>query len=424
MLGFSFIHAADIHLGRTLSGLSDYVYDESIKKLYKTAVEKAFNNLTDFAINNNVDFVLIAGDTFDDTEQDFEAKLILKNALKRLENAEVKVFLICGNHDCLSSYNKNTFNFDENSIIKIAGLNSENNAEFLIKDKSGNDTALLHAISYEKEIFKENPVKYLTPAKKGLFNIGLIHCDMDGANDSPYGTCTYSELAELNYDYFALGHIHIPSKTGNTICYSGTIQGRNPKETGAHGIKYIKVEKGSIIENSFVPIDVIRYENLEIDITPAQDVTQVPNIITDEIEKKFKDDKCELYLVKLQLAGLVKFSNELNEEFNETVIDRIKSDFNNKIIISEVINNTNIKYDEKLLQSDEGMAGKIFEVINNFDKVQKIIQNTEKELEKLIQKCDLSEEEKQILNDEIQKSAVQKCKNIANSIYESEYKEN
>ena len=70
------------------------------------------------------------------------------------------------------------------------------------------------------------------------------------------------------------------------------------------------------------------------------------------------------------------------------------------------------------------MTGKIFEIINNSDKVQKIIQNTEKELEKLIQKCDLSEEEKQILNDEIQKSAVQKCKNIANSIYESEYKEN
>ena len=89
-MNFSFIHAADIHLGRPFSNLSEI-------QTCKNAVEKAFNNLIDYALVKNVDFVLIAGDTFDSTEQDFESKLILKEGLKKLEAADIKVFIICGN---------------------------------------------------------------------------------------------------------------------------------------------------------------------------------------------------------------------------------------------------------------------------------------------------------------------------------------
>ena len=123
-MAFSFIHISDIHLGRPFSNITKYSYSNTVKNLYDSAVEKAFNNVIDFALLKNVDFVLIAGDTFDNNEQDFKSKLILKEGLKKLDKADIKVFLICGNHDPLSSYNKNTFNFDENSNVKIIGLNT------------------------------------------------------------------------------------------------------------------------------------------------------------------------------------------------------------------------------------------------------------------------------------------------------------
>ena len=100
---FSFIHAADIHLGRPFSNISN-------TQTCKNAVEKAFKNFIDYALVKNVDFVLIAGDTFDSDEQDFESKLILKEGLNKLAAADIKVFLICGNHDPINSYNKTTFN--------------------------------------------------------------------------------------------------------------------------------------------------------------------------------------------------------------------------------------------------------------------------------------------------------------------------
>ena len=421
-MGFSFIHASDIHLGRAFSGLSLYLEDEDIKKIYKSAVEKAFNNLIKFAISKSVDFVLIAGDTFDDAEQDFASKIILKNGLQQLENAGIKVFLICGNHDCLSSYNKNTFNFEENSIVKIIGLNTKNNAELVIKNNNGNDLALLHAISYEKETFYDNPAKYLTPAQKGIFNIGLIHCDMDGNSDSPYGACKYGELNELNYDYFALGHIHIPDKTQKNIAYSGTLQGRNSKETGAHGIKYIKVDKGNIIENQFIPLDVMRYDNIEIDVTQAKDITQCADIIAEKTDKEAQE--CELYLIKVVLTGLITFSSEINEEFYEKITEKIKSDTNNRVIISEITNKTNIKYNEEMLCADEGISGKIYNTVKNPNKTEKIYAKVAKELEKMLKRCDFSDSAQELLSKEITNSAVQKCLNIANSIYESEYKEN
>ena len=98
-MSFSFIHVSDIHLGRPFSNLTGYSSDIKVKDLYKKAVEKAFNNFIEFALAKNVDFVLIAGDTFDSEEQDFESKLILKEGLKKLSNKNISAE-ICFNSPC------------------------------------------------------------------------------------------------------------------------------------------------------------------------------------------------------------------------------------------------------------------------------------------------------------------------------------
>ena len=162
---FSFIHTADIHLGRPFSNIIDFSNDARIKELYKKAVEKSFINLIEYARTKNVDFVLIAGDTFDSDEQDFESKLILKEGLKKLESANIKVFLISGNHDPITSYNKNTFNFDEDSNIKIVGLNSKPYNDFVVKDANNNEIAIIHALSFTESTFKENPTQYFSKAQ-------------------------------------------------------------------------------------------------------------------------------------------------------------------------------------------------------------------------------------------------------------------
>ncbi len=416
-MSFSFIHISDIHLGRPFSGLSDYSADIDVSK----ALNRAFNNFLDFAIEKQVDFVLISGDTFDSNEQDFDSKLILKNGLKKLEKEGIKVFLIAGNHDCLASYSKTAFDFDENSNIKIVGLNTNFYDKFIVTDKSGDNCAIIHALSFRESSFNENPCKYFNPPtgdEKELFNIGLLHCDLSGQKDSPYAPCSYSDLEALNYDYFALGHIHIPSESGK-IQYAGTLQGRNTKETGAHGVKYIKVEEGKIIENSFIPLDVVRFEDIDIDLSNSADVTSSAGLINDKISdliNKNENQTCELFLIRVNLTGCVKFFNEINDEFYLGIIDYIKQESNSKCYISQIINNTQALADIETIKSDEGIAGGIYNKIQDENFLIDIC-NSELELfDKLIKTCDFNDEEYQTFKSEVINQTKEACINLCGII--------
>lgn len=407
---FSFIHAADIHLGRPFSNIPN-------TQTCKNAVEKAFKNFIDYALVKNVDFVLIAGDTFDSDEQDFESKLILKEGLNKLAAADIKVFLICGNHDPISSYNKTTFNYDENSNIKIVGLNSNTYEDFIATDKNNNPVAIIHALSFKDSVLKENPTKYFSQADKNLFNIGLLHCDLDGSKESPYAPCSKGDLDTLNYDYWALGHIHIPSEK-----YAGTIQGRNTKETGAHGIKHIKVENGTVVKNQFVNTDVIRFEDIEIDLSNTTEITNAATEIQETIQQKI-DTNCDLLYIRINLIGFVEYYNEVNSDFYEIISEKIKNESNEKIYVSEIKNNLISKINENNLNEDEGISGKLYKIIQDKNNIKNAFIKTENQLKQLLQHCNFEEDEYQNFIKEIEKEAEETCKNLCAQIYNNESKE-
>ena len=428
-MSFSFIQVSDIHLGRPFSNLAGYSDDIRVKELYKKAVEKSFNNFIEYALAKNVDFVLIAGDTFDSDEQDFESKLILKEGLKKLENADIKVFLICGNHDPVSSYNKLTFNFDENSLIKIVGLNSGINEKFVVNDRYSNPVAIVHALSFAESVFAQNPTNYFeipTNEEKSFFNIGLLHCDLDGDKQSPYAPCTKCDLENLGYDYWALGHIHIPNIDDDKIAYAGTLQGRNTKETGCHGIKYIKVDNGIITKNTFVPVDVIRFEDINFDLSDAEDLTIATSLIQDNIEAFINEEinsNCELFFVRINLVGSVSYYNELDDKFFEIISERIKSASYGKVCISQICNKTTAKVEDVLLKEDEGIAGSLYSTVVENDNVDFVYEKTLSKLNQLLGNCSYTEEEMNDFIQDVKEKAKETCINLCSQIYNNESKE-
>ena len=60
---FTFLHAADLHLGSPLLGLS--LKDEAVARRFAEASRAAFSALVTRALEEQVAFVLIAGDIFD-----------------------------------------------------------------------------------------------------------------------------------------------------------------------------------------------------------------------------------------------------------------------------------------------------------------------------------------------------------------------
>lgn len=421
---FSFIHISDIHLGRPFSNLSKYSYDDKTAAIYKNAVERTFNNIIDYAIVKNVDFVLIAGDTFDSSEHDFNSKLILKEGLKKLDDADIKVFMICGNHDPVYSYNKNTFNYSPDSNIKIIGVNTEPVCTLPVFNKNNEKIALIHALSFTEDKFEENPAKYFKRADDaGLFNIGLLHCDLNADKSSPYAPCNISDLKSLGYDYFALGHIHIPSLEENAIQYAGTIQGRNTKETGAHGIKYIKVDNGKIIKNNFIPLDIIRFVDVSIDLSSAKNSLSAFDIIIEEINLITNKEKnsCELFLITLNLEGYIGFYDELTYEFYNTICEKLKTDFN--VYISQIINSTIPIVDNKLLLEDDGISGELYKTLQDDSILNNSFSDIEKQLNNLIIQCNLNENDYNKFKEDVIKNAKEKCINLCSKVYNFENKE-
>ncbi len=416
---FSFLHTADIHLGRLFSQFSKFSYNFELADIYNKAVEKCLEKIYETAVSKQVDFVLIAGDTFNSSEHDFSSKLLLKTFLDRLDSECIKVFLICGNHDALSSYNKNTFNYDDNSNIKIIGLNTDFYGEFPVFNKKNEYICKVHALSFREETFNENPVKYFSKAGDYDFHIGLIHCDLNAGKSSEYAPCSVSDLKELNYDYYALGHIHAPAEYDSNIIYSGTVQGRNIKETGMHGIRYIEAESKNIVKNEFIQSDVIRFENIKADITNALNTLEAFQLVIDRIRLFMEDlnDSCEKYLLKISLTGQTVFYNEINDEFGSVLAEKIRNEFSKKVYMLEFSNESEPCIREDILKNDEGIFGELYRTAGNEDLANQLYDEVYSSVINAVKKCNYTNEELEELKQDVIKTAGNECKSIAGSLY-------
>lgn len=426
MLKFSFIHAADLHLGRVFSGLPAFQCDEAIK-IIKSAEERVINNIIETAISKKVDFVLISGDTFDDADKDFASKLMFKRMLDKLDENNIQVYAICGNHDPLYSYGRLTFNYDENSGIKIIGLNTPVHGNFPVFNNEDKKICVLHAISFEGNTYYGSPFQFFSrpgEQEKDLFNIALVHCDVNAAADGCYGPCNSQTIENLDYDYYALGHIHTPQNFGDKIFYSGTVQGRNPKETDAHGIRYIEVENKTAVKNEFIPVDIVRYEHITVDLSETQDITAAFDTVLNAVNFKQEQKEYipELYIARVDLTGYIDFSENLNNEIYDIIAQKIYEYSSHKVLIEKITDYTKVKTDEELLNSDTGIIGEIMKTVNNEnvlnDEFEKIFDN----LSIVTSKYEYSPEEKAELKKQITNEAKEACINFCSFVYNKESK--
>ncbi len=100
-------------------------------------------------------------------------------------------------------------------------------------------------------------------AKSGMFNIGLLHTSLVGAEGhEPYAPCTVGDLKAKGYDYWALGHVHTREIVSENpfIIFPGNIQGRHIRETGEKGCMLVTVDEQKNAVIQFEPLDVFRWE--------------------------------------------------------------------------------------------------------------------------------------------------------------------
>lgn len=285
---FTFIHAADLHLGSPFIGLASN--DEELAKRMATASREALEALVQYAIQQEVAFVLIAGDVYDVDWRDMTIGHFFNREMSRLHRADIPVFLIKGNHDAESVITKN--------------VPLPPNVKSFATAKAGTEEipalrVAIHGRSFANRAVTENLALSYPLPKAGWFNIGLLHTSCTGRPDHEnYAPCSVEELLQRQYDYWALGHVHTFEQlhAAPPIVFSGNLQGRNIRETGPKGAVLVTVDGGHIESVQHVPFDRVRWAALAIDVTDLTNEAEVLKAFGDSLHAEI-DSAPGLFLV-------------------------------------------------------------------------------------------------------------------------------
>ena len=293
-----FIHAADIHLDSPLKGLEQY--EGAPVDDIRGATRRALENLVQLAIDREVDLVLIAGDLYDGDWKDHNTGLFFVGQMHRLRNAQIPVVLIAGNHDAA---NKMTRSLRLPDNVELLGHTRPSSAKLQRLADLG---IAVHGQSFGKAAEFENLVPGYPTAMPGMFNIGVLHTSLTGAEGhEPYAPCTLDELRHKSYSYWALGHVHSRSVLCEDppIVFPGNIQGRHIREPGAKGCYIVEADDQGRCDLEFHPLDVLRWQTCEIDATGIARPEDLLDRFSSRLEALCAEHSEMTLAVRVEVAG-------------------------------------------------------------------------------------------------------------------------
>ncbi|MFV9631943.1 MAG: metallophosphoesterase family protein [Methanosarcinales archaeon] len=356
---FKFLHAADIHLDSPLHKLDHY--EGAPVEEIRQATRRTFEKLINLAIAEKVAFVLLAGDLYDGDWKDYNTGLYFASQMSKLRKAGISVYIIAGNHDAASKITK-TLKLPEG--VKIFSADTSETVQMDELDVA------IHGQSFATPSVKKDISSGYPYAIEGYFNIGMLHTCVTGMEGhEPYAPCTLDGLQSRGYDYWALGHVHkheVLLETPLTI-FPGNIQGRNIRETGPKGCVLVTVDERRRPLANFKPLDVIRWFEIETDVSAAETGYDVVVIIGEHLERLLEENQELPLIVRLKIVGDSRAHNELASDMERWTSEMrsVAGDISGgKIWIEKVKLHT-----QPHIEMMESMSGPMAELIQYLDEL-------------------------------------------------------
>jgi len=313
-----FIHAADLHLDTPFKGLEQT--SKEMAAQLRQAPYESFANIIDIALEKAVDFVLLAGDLYNTQRVNIKAQSQFIEELERLNQADIPVFLIRGNHDYLTEETAQfSLPLPENVYTYTSDVSTH-----VIETKNRQRVAV-SGFSYDSQwIFDRKIKKYPTKQKDVDMHIGLLHGSAEGVDseEGNYAPFTIGELRHKNYDYWALGHIHLRQQVAEhpLAHYPGSIQGLHKNETGDKGCLYVEWDlRESKVE--FMPTAPVIWDKMELDISKTVNLSDLLDRIRESVQAK-----------NYQRSVLLNLTLTANENYNEKLVELVQTrDFNQQL---------------------------------------------------------------------------------------------
>ena len=358
-----FIHFADAHLDSPFRGLS-FLPSKEFNQIYQAA-DQSLTRIVDLALAEKVDLVLIAGDTFDSAKPSPRSQLFFAQQIKRLTDAQIQVVMIFGNHDHMR---REDLLVNQSPYFKLIGANEAvEKATFKTKDNFNYDVV---GFSYLNNHITEDKIPDF-PGKEHNYTFGLMHAQEKEADSrkNVYAPFTVSEVQALNYDYFALGHIHARRNLSEKpwIVYSGNIQGRHINEMGAKGC-YLGVIDENTKKTSieFKTTGPILWQGVQFELDTQISKADLQN----EIIASLNNAKQKTYF-SLTTAGAQFMTDEEQELVQDTDFWQNISQnlpFDSQLVDVRLKISSNLELNENDQQAFEQAKAEIFEN-DEFDKI-------------------------------------------------------
>ena len=292
---FTFLHAADLHLGSPFQGLG--LRDAHLAARLASASREAFEETIDRALEEKIAFAIFAGDIFDgdwrDPPSPCSSIARSRGSPRRASRASCSRAITTPSpwspKACPCPIWRNNFPTGKAHSFELPELR-----------------VALHGRGFAHRAENENIALAYPPPKPGWFNIGVLHTSLDGRpGHHNYAPCSLDDLRAKNYDYWALGHVHAHEVVAQDpwIVYPGNLQGRSIRETGAKGAVLVDVADGNVTGLRRLIVDRVRFAEIAIDAGPHDETPGFLRAIEAEARALGAQAEGRLLALRLRLTG-------------------------------------------------------------------------------------------------------------------------
>lgn len=323
MPALRFIHAADLHLDAPFRGLS--LESKELGHKLRQASFQALENLVQLCLQLQVDFLLISGDVYNQEDRNLRCQLRFRDALARLGEQGIAVYMVHGNHDPAGS-TAQTIQWPENVHVFTADTPA------VVPFVRGDQTlALIHGASHTRAREARNLARKFQRSPGDILQIGLLHCNLGrNTGHESYAPCELQDLFSTDLDYWALGHVHSAAIMSRDpyVVYPGNIQGLNINEQGKRGCYVVDVQPGPSLEPCFHCLDAVRWAAVEVDIQDLSSVDQLENSILQALQAQQEQARDRGLICRVILRGRGGLHQILNsEDRQDELLQRLREHY-------------------------------------------------------------------------------------------------
>ncbi|NPV89317.1 MAG: DNA repair exonuclease [Firmicutes bacterium] len=332
--GFSFIHAADLHLDSPFRGISQEVSETGE---YRHIVERlrdctfiALKRLVDLCLQERVDFLLLAGDVYDLSNRSLRAQLRFREETRRLAEMGIQVFIVTGNHDSSDGWRADL------EFPETVHVFSDREVESRPVIRQGQEVARVYGISYPRAAVTENLALLFPRPPREPFSIAMLHANVGSIEGyDNYAPCRLDDLIGSGYDYWALGHIHshtVLHTEFTRVIYPGCHQGRSVREMGAKGCVLVRVAEDRSLECEFMPTDNVRWHFIDLPIAGLGTDTALLNALEDRLWGLKQNNPRLAGVVRVQLNGRGPLHKRLmNNSYRTDLLQQLRSRYSTPV---------------------------------------------------------------------------------------------